>query len=217
MYSGESVNCNSTLRKRVESVTTCNDSDICSSGQTSSSCSEGFKKEAKYDLSPLKRKHGETIDDLNDCVKSKSTKEASKASGCKDNDKEEVFIQMEACYYYCLIQLKIKLISLKDCDDGKKVMRAYDMKGCCCMYKDNKLFSRVCCCCSPVFLFHLPLDHELVNYIHPEYIKSVKVLRSKTKDRLLLQDPVAKGTMRMMKDEYLEQHSRDYIKYVLKK
>ena len=98
-----------------------------------------------------------------------------------DDDDDEYVIQMDHCLYLCLVQLKVNPICIRDMGDSLQSMRTYCDLHCTAVYKDGKLHQGLRCNCDPNHWYHLPFNHELVEYIHPSYLEKVKVRREDAK------------------------------------
>ena len=214
LHSDKSIKCESTLSKKDGSV----------------ACKRKSIEDPEGSIDCVKTKCIKTEDDGS--AKTSHTTDIKECSLKVEDEKlaptettthqDEFFIQMEKCYYHCLVQLKIQPSAIKENNDGTYTMKAYAGTGCTCICsEDNKLFKKVRCNCMPFNLYHLPLDHELVNYIHPDFINEVKVHRSEATDRMdyyvdgFERSLPKKGKLRMLHEFFLENHAGYYEKHIL--
>ena len=182
------------------------------------------KKQGKKLTSSKSSTSKHKIQGTNDCSKdkkrgkkplpvSKDHVNRSSQSSVKPIPKKKKFINekvvhMPLCQYIILMQLMIKPIYKKNLSNGTRLIQCYS-KPCTAFTKKDKLLKIGHCQCKNIDA-HLDSNHELVSFIHPDYLESVTVTKSNACRKM----NSTQGIINVLTESIIKQYRNKYKEYV---
>ena len=127
--------------------------------------------------------------------------------------KFEGYVELLSCQVFILVQLKVHPLFCEEgrsnSDSDKLIECMAEGKSCRGTVRDGKLIGNCRCSC-PRYYYHIPFNHDLVRYIHPNLLESVVKKREAVRTR----PNSAQGIINLINSNSLNEFTRKYKSFI---